>query len=183
MTVNVARPDPTATVTTAGHDRARGSTSTTTVVVTYADADNGIDTTSFGTADITVSNGATVTSYSANGNVVTYTIKAPSSTWSASTQGTYTIKLAANQVKDLAGNYVTANDNLATFKVDTVVPTASVPTAPSAVLASNASQTTTTVSVTYADSGLGLDTSTFGIGDITVSNGATVTGCWPAAAW
>ena len=49
---------------------------------------SGINTATFSTANLAVSNGATVTAYSANGNAVTYTITAPSGTWGASTQGT-----------------------------------------------------------------------------------------------
>jgi hypothetical protein len=63
---------------------------------------------------------ATVTAVSASGNAVTYTISAPSGTWGASPQGTYTVGLVGNQVKDVAGNAVAANSSLATFVVNTV---------------------------------------------------------------
>ncbi|WP_165227349.1 Ig-like domain repeat protein [Aquisphaera insulae] len=152
-----------------------GLAGTTTVTITYSDATSGIDTSTFGLGNITVSNGATVTGYSAIGNAVTYTITAPSSNWASSTQGTYTVAIVAGSVKDLAGNAIAGNADLGSFLVDTVFPSATLTSAP-AVNAANASARTTTVSMTYSDTISGVDTSTFGIGNITVDNGATVTG-------
>ncbi|AWM40013.1 FG-GAP repeat protein [Gemmata obscuriglobus] len=169
---------PTAAVTTPAPaiTAASGGTSTVAITVTYADTGSGVDTSTFGTDDITVTNGATVTGFLAAGNVVTYTITAPAATWSASAQGTYTIALVAGAVTDLAGNPVAANPSLGTFAVDTTVPTAAVTTPAPAITAATGGTNTVTVTVTYADTGSGVDTSTFGTGDITVTNGATVTG-------
>jgi hypothetical protein len=100
------------------------STSTATIVVDYADSGTGINAATYAAGNIVVTNGvtsATVTGFSRNANRVTYTIAAPSGTWGASTQGTYTISSAINQVRDLAGNAVVAG-TLATFVVDTVAP-------------------------------------------------------------
>ena len=58
------------------------------------------------------------------GDVVTYTITAPSSTWGTSFQGTYTISVVADSVQDTDGNGIAAVESLGTFLVDTVVPTA-----------------------------------------------------------
>ncbi|WP_165227350.1 Ig-like domain-containing protein [Aquisphaera insulae] len=147
---------------------------TTTLSVTYADETSGIDAATFGIGNITVSRGATVTGYSASGNVVTYTIAAPASSWAASPQGSYAISLVAGEVKDLAGDSVAAA-GLGSFMVDTVAPSASLTAAPT-VNAASAASGTTTIAVTYDDATSGLDTATFGAGNITVSHGATVTG-------
>ncbi|QEH31993.1 hypothetical protein OJF2_04620 [Aquisphaera giovannonii] len=154
---------------------ADGSASTTTVTVTYSDATSGIDTSTFGIGNITVGNGATVTGYSAVGNVVTYTITAPALNWAVSTQGTYTVSLVAGSVKDNAGNGIVSEGSLGSFLVDTALPTATLDSAPT-VNAADGLASTTTVTVTYSDATSGVDTSTFGIGNITVGNGATVTG-------
>ena len=153
---------------------ADASGTTTTVTITYADATAGVDPSTFGIGNITVSDGATVTGFSASGNVVTYTITAPSATWGGSTQGSYTIGLVAGSVTDLAGNPIAADAAFGSFLVDTVAPTATLTSAP-AVTAIDGSATTTTVTITYA-APPGVDPSTFGTGNITVSNGATVTG-------
>ena len=105
---------------------AAASASTTSVTVTYADSGAGIDASSFGVADLAVSQGATVTGFSANGNVLQYTIAAPAGVWGASSQGTYAIGLVADQVHDLAGNSVAANALLASFLVDTVGPSVAI---------------------------------------------------------
>lgn len=89
------------------------------MVVTYADVGRGVDASTFGTDDIAVSNGATVTGFSASGNVVTYTVTAPAATWAASPQGTYTIGLTAGGVRDFVGNAVAGNAALGPFTVDT----------------------------------------------------------------
>ncbi len=174
---------PTASLTTAPPafiNTTSAATSTTTLTVTYADSVSGLDTSTFGTANISVNNGATVTGFTPNGNAVTYTITAPAATWGASFQGAYTVGLNAS-VKDKAGNPVGANATLATFVVDTVVPTASLTTAPPNLNSSSAAATTTTLTVTYADSGSGIDTTTFGTANISVNNGATVTGFAPSS--
>ncbi len=141
------------------------------------DSSSGINTASLSTSNLAVSHGATVSGFSADGNVVTYTITAPSGTWGAGTQGTYTVSLAANQVKDSAGNAVAANPSLATFTVDTVAPTASLTSAPPAYInATGGNGNTTTLTVTYADSGSGIKAASFSTSNLAVSNGATVTG-------
>jgi hypothetical protein len=104
----------------------QAGSSTAPFVVTYAaSAGMTINTGTFGTGNITVNDGATVTGFSAAGNVVTYTITAPAATWGASFQGTYTISIPSNQVKDNAGNAVAANANFSSFLVDTIPPTIS----------------------------------------------------------
>ncbi len=130
-----------------------GSTSLT---VTYADAYSQIDAASLSASNLAASNGTTVapvSGVSIDGNTVTYTIAAPSGTWGASTQGTYTVSLVANQVTDAAGNAVAANPSLAAFMVDTVLPTASLTTPPPAYINSTSGGSTTTLTVTYADVG------------------------------
>ena len=168
---------PTATLTSAPNINASGASNTTTsVVVTYADTGGpGINTDTFGNGNITVSNGSTVTGHSAVGNVVTYTITAPSSNWGASTQGTYTIALVAGSVQDTNGSGVAGNPSFGSFTVDTVPPAASLTSAPNITFA-QATGNTTTVTITYSDATSGINTETFGVGNITVSNGATVTG-------
>jgi hypothetical protein len=97
-----------------------GSSTTNTITVTYADALSGIDFTSIANANISISNGATVTGASASGNMVTYTISAPAATWSASPQGSYAISLGASPVRDLAGNSVASLSG--SFLVQTTPP-------------------------------------------------------------
>ena len=90
---------PTASLTTAPPTitSTSAAASTTSLTVTYADSISGINAATFSTANLAVTNGATVSAYSANGNAVTYTITAPSGTWGASTQGTYTVSLVGQQ--------------------------------------------------------------------------------------
>ena len=122
---------PTATLTSAPAVTATdASATTTTVTITYSMPPPGSTPSTFGTGNITVSNGATVTGFSASGNVVTYTITAPSATWGSSTQGSYTIGLVAGSVRDLAGNPIAADAAFGSFLVDTVAPTATLTSAP-----------------------------------------------------
>ena len=89
---------PTASVTTAPPTINAAGSSTTTLTVTYFDGGAGIDTSTFSTLNLSVTNGATVatvTAVSHSGNAVTYTITAPSGTWGASPQGTYTVGWSA----------------------------------------------------------------------------------------
>jgi hypothetical protein len=166
---------PTATLTAAPTvDATDASGSTTTVTIAYTDSTPGVDTSTFGTGNITVSNGATVTGYSARGDAVTYTITARAA-WGASTQGGCTIGVVAGSVKDLAGNGIAADYHLGSYWVTTVVPAASL-TSAATITAAEGSGTTTTVEVTYSAGAAGIDTSTFGTGNITVNNGATVSG-------
>ncbi|MCE9563551.1 MAG: IPT/TIG domain-containing protein, partial [Planctomycetes bacterium] len=170
---------PTAAVTTPAPDInvATGGTTTNSVTITYTDAGSGVDTRTFGTGNITIDNGATVSSISISGNAVTYYITAPAATWAASTQGTYTISLAsgAGAVKSLAGDLVISG-TIDSFNVDTLAPTAALTTSASNINVATGGTSTNTVVITYSDVGLGIDSKTFGTDDITVDNGATVTG-------
>ncbi|QEH32017.1 hypothetical protein OJF2_04860 [Aquisphaera giovannonii] len=154
---------------------AGGAVGAATVTITYTDGTSGVDPSSFGAGNIAVGNGATVAGYSAVGNVVTYSITAPAASWAASPQGTYAVAVVAGSVKDLAGNPI-AGAGLGSFLVDTARPTASLPSAPT-INAAAAGGATTAVVVTYSDATSGLDASTFGPGNLSVGNGATVTGC------
>ena len=118
---------PTASLTSAPDVTAADAlANTTTVQVTYSDTGgSGINTSTFGNGNITISNGATVTGHSATGNVVTYTITAPSATWATSTQGTYTINLVADSVQDTVGVGVAAA-SLGSFNVNTTSLTAAI---------------------------------------------------------
>jgi hypothetical protein len=83
--------DPAAAFSSATSIDATGASATTTTVgVDYSVVTNEapVDTSTFGTGNITVSNGATVTDYSVSGDTVTYTITAPADNWGDSTQGT-----------------------------------------------------------------------------------------------
>ncbi len=175
--------NPTATLTTAPpaylNDSAANA-NTTTLTVTYLPAAPAVmNAATFGTANISVDHGATVTGFTPNGNAVTYTITAPAATWGASFQGTYTVSLNAS-AEDNLGNPVASIANFAGFTVDTIAPTATLATAPPAFInQTSAGTSTTTLTVTYADSGAGIDTSTFGTANISVNQGATVTGFTP----
>ena len=122
---------------------AQSATTTTTVTVTYSDNLAGINPASFSTNNIFVSNGATVTAFTASGNTVTYTVVAPSASWGASTQGTYSVSLGTSPVQDFAGNAVTALSG--SFIVDTIAPGATLTLAPVPGLASNSPSFTATV--------------------------------------
>jgi len=122
---------------------AQAGGATTTVTVTYTDNLAGMNPSTFGTGNITVSNGATVTGFSASGNTVTYTVASPSATWSASTQGSYSISLGGSPARDLAGNAVASLSG--SFTVDTIAPGATLTLAPVPGLASNSPSFTATV--------------------------------------
>ncbi|MBU6295016.1 MAG: hypothetical protein KJS91_10065, partial [Planctomycetes bacterium] len=103
---------------------ALNQTSSTTIIVDYSDAGSGVNASSFGPGNITVTNGAaiaTVTGFTNSGNRVSYTIAAPSGTWGSSTQGSYTITVGGSPVTDLAANQV-ASGTIGAFTVDTVAP-------------------------------------------------------------
>lgn len=152
LTVNPA--SPTATFTSApnvnsvnSNTASSGVTQTTTqVVVTYAESGGTIDTSTFGTGNITVTGpdgvSAPVQSFTASGNTVTYTVGAPGGSWQAQAdQGTYTITLNADSVKDTGGMAVPTATQ--TFIVDTNAPTSTI------TLASGQSATTTTSPIVY----------------------------------
>jgi hypothetical protein len=92
--------------------------------VTYTDVDSGLDASTFDNNDITVTGpnafSANATFISANipgagsPRTVTYRITAPGGIWNILDNGTYTIHLNTNQVKDRSGNFAAAAD-LRTF--------------------------------------------------------------------
>jgi hypothetical protein len=138
-------PAPTATLATplSNISASDASGTTTTVQVTYADSASAVsvNTSSFGTGNISFSNGATtatVTGFSVSGNTVTYTVTAPSGTWGASAQGTYTVSVVQGTVTDDNGNPIAAS-TLGTLVVDTVAPTATISPASSQASAATAS--------------------------------------------
>lgn len=145
---DIANPFVVGGVVAANVKATQAAAATTTVTVTYGDILSGIDVSTFGTGNIAVSNGATVTGFSANVNEVTYTITAPSASWGASTQGTYTVSLGTLPVRDQAGNLVTSLSG--SFVVDTVAPTASLALLPNPGAASNTPSFTATV--TFSES-------------------------------
>jgi cyclophilin family peptidyl-prolyl cis-trans isomerase len=150
---------PTASVTTPppAINVANSSGNTTTLTVTYADTASSLVPTSFTASNLTVNNGATVTGATvgvatASSTPVTYTITASGTSWSTSPQGTYTVQLGANQVKDLAGNYVAANASLASFTVDAVAPTVTTVTTSLATLTqANVGTDRFAVSLTFSE--------------------------------
>ncbi len=168
-------PPPNINATTAGNN-------TTTIVVTYADGSggglespSGVDPTTFGNDDITVSNGATVIGFSPVGNQVSYTVRSPGANWGVSPQGTYTISLTANGVRDRAGNGIAGNANFGSFVVDTAPPTATLTSPPGNINAANGGNSTNNFTVNFADATSGVDVTTIGSNDFVASNGATVT--------
>lgn len=76
--------------------------------VTYADATSGVDASSFGDGDVTVTgpNGFSQAALfvSASGNVATYRITAPGGTWDVCDSGGYAISQNSAEVQDVAGN-------------------------------------------------------------------------------
>ena len=88
-----------------------------------------LNTNSFGTGNITVSNGSTqaaVTGFSVSGNTVTYTVQAPAGTWGNSAQGTYNINVVGGSVTDSNGVGIVATQVSAVLQVDTVAPSATI---------------------------------------------------------
>lgn len=114
---------PTATLVSAA-DRTSAGTSQHTIKVTYLD-DKAVQTNSIGNADITVTGpnsykaAATLVSTDATTNgtprTATYVVAAPGGAWDASDNGTYTISLNVNGVRDTDGVYAAAR-TLGTFK-------------------------------------------------------------------
>ncbi|WP_431854297.1 DUF4347 domain-containing protein [Azospirillum sp.] len=111
-----------------GQALAGGTTHSVTVV--YDDVDGTIAPASIGTGNITVTGpgGTTLTitdaSWNAATSTATYTIAAPGGTWNDADNGTYTVAINANQVKDDTGAAVAADANAKTFTVslDTTPP-------------------------------------------------------------
>ncbi|MGD0900468.1 MAG: Ig-like domain repeat protein [Thermoguttaceae bacterium] len=85
--------------------------------------------------------------------------------------GTYT---AQTTQSDLAGDTGTSAPR--TFLADTVAPTASLTTAPPTINAASAGGSSTSLTVTYADSGSGINTASLSASNVAVSNGAAVSG-------
>jgi hypothetical protein len=99
---------------------------TTTVTVTYSDT-SGVNIASIGPSNLTItrnSDGLALTLLAASPDVnsngsprtVTYTVAAPDGTWDPADNGTYTVSIAANQVRDVTGSAVAAG-TLGTFSV------------------------------------------------------------------
>lgn len=94
-----------------------------TFTVTYADSGAGIDTSSIGTGNVSVTGPAgalTVVDVSASAgpesHTVTYTVLAPGGGWDANDAGSYTIGINPG-VRDLAGNTVAPNAAAHVFSV------------------------------------------------------------------
>lgn len=101
-------------------------TPTTTVTVTYSDT-GGVNISSVSPSNISItrnSDGLALTALAASPDVnsngsprtVTYTVAAPDGTWDPTDNGTYTVAMAANQVRDVSGSAVAAG-TLGTFNV------------------------------------------------------------------
>ena len=99
--------------------------------------------------------------------IATYRITPPGGSWSTGGNGTYTVALQANQIRDVAGNY-TAASNIGTFTVsinDVTAPTATVSSAPSVT---SMGGTTYSLALTYSDNSA-INISTLGAGDVRVT--------------
>lgn len=148
------------------------SDSTTTVTATYS---NDVDPSTFGTGNITVANGSTtadVTGYSASGDAVTYTIAAPGGTWGNTTAGTYTVTLVAGSVSDMDMYSPVSNEDLGTFVVDNAPPSADLLDPPTVTISGH----TVVAVVHYSDNYSGVYPASFSVSNISVDQGATVTG-------
>lgn len=144
--------------------------------IDYSDTGSGIDVSTLGPANVQVTGGGTTlpTNASVSGDEVTYTFSPPSGNWTTSPQGVYSIALVDGSVKDLDGNSIAGNANFATFDVDTVAPTAMLATVPLNATSGNSQTNTATFTVDYSDQGSGIDPTTFGTGNVTVSGGAKI---------
>ncbi len=91
-----------------------------TIDVTYADSVAGIDSSTIGTDNLSVTgpDGAalSITGYSVSGDMVTYTVAAPGGSWDPLDAGNYTVAINAS-VKDNAGNAVASDASAHTFSV------------------------------------------------------------------
>ncbi|GGY53773.1 DUF4214 domain-containing protein [Pseudoduganella albidiflava] len=137
-----------------------------TFTVAYADAGGaGLDPATFGTGNVAVTGAAgalAVSGYSVAGGTVTYTVDAPGGSWDTNELGDYTIGIAANSVRDLAGNAVAANPAAHMFHVGTTL-RATLAIADTALTAGE----TTTMTVTFTRAVQDLD-----VADFTVPNGS-----------
>ncbi len=110
----------------------------------------GINAGTFSTTNLTVDHGATVASFTASGNAVTYTITSAVATWGASPRFLHDWD-RGNQVQDNLGNYVSANATFATLYVDTSIPTATLTSPPPTIDISAGASQTLTLTVMYGD--------------------------------
>jgi hypothetical protein len=98
---------PTATLPT---QSPTGGSSTFQFTVTYADATSGVNASTIGAGDVTVtgpnsfSQAASFVTYNSTTGVATYQITAPGGTWNAADNGTYTVLQVASSVADNFGN-------------------------------------------------------------------------------
>ncbi len=164
---------PTATLTSEGNITKAGSTgTTTTVVITYAaPSGSAVDPTTFGDGNITVGNGATITGFSASGDVVAYTVTSPASDWAASTQGDYEISIVAGSVKDTDGTGIAGNANFGSFSVNVAQLTATTTSLSPSSTSTNYGQ-----SVTYTATVVGAEGPATPGGTVTFLDGSTVLG-------
>jgi len=135
------------------------------IVVTYSDAESGIEPVTLNGGNLTVTGPrgpVSIPSYSVVGNTVTYLADAPGGNWSVWDYGTWTVAINGNTVKDLAGNGIAANPGAHTFTV-LAPPTATVSISDTALTAGE----TTTVVIVFSQPVADLD-----IGDMTTPNGA-----------
>ncbi len=95
-----------------------------TFTVTYDGTGTGIDPTSIGTGNVTVTGpgntGLTVTlaAWDAATNTATYSFTPPGGSWDNGDAGTYTIGIVGGSVKDTAGNAIAAAANAKNFLVN-----------------------------------------------------------------
>jgi len=166
---------PTAAIASAPNLTAYGG-STYSFSVQYSD-NVGVNVSSLNTGDVRVTGPnsydqvATFVSVNTNSNgtprIATYSIPAPSGSWTSSANGTYSIAVQSSQVSDTTTNYVAAS-TLGTFAVnitDSVAPTANLASVPSV---SVPGATTYSFTVRYADN-IAVNTSTMGYGNIRVT--------------
>ena len=175
--VNGPGTPPTATTTTNNLSTTALGATTYTFTVNYTDGAV-LNLSSLGNANILVSgpNGffqdatfvsaasATVDSSGYQHTTVTYRITAPSGVWAKGQDGTYTIELLPNQITDNEGN-VASDAVIGSFSVDFTLPTA---VANTTNLTTASGTTSSSFSITYTDAA-GIDTTTLGNGQVTVS--------------
>ncbi len=127
-TLGADETDPVVTGASAPNITTTGAT-TTTVTVTFAD-NVGVDTASIDVTDLAVTGpGGVVVAVtgvsldvaaSGTPRIATYTLAAPGGTWNEADNGTYTVALLADAVRDGAGNGVAGNAAVASFSVNTI---------------------------------------------------------------
>ena len=168
------------------NDVTTGGGSTHTVTVTYRD-DTALDASTVGTTDLDVSrNGGgaiQVTGFDAqasgDGKTITtvYMLAAPGGSFDAADNGTYTVSVRPNEVRDAAGNAAApASDTFAVNiagqppgGADTTGPTASI----TAADVTTAGGATHTISVVYTDD-TAVDVATIGTNDLSVTGPGSV---------